>query len=190
VTVVLQPCPTDPNLSTGITNCTAVFTVAGGGSLTGALCTNPGAPLSNPNQFTLTCTGAGTQASLTGNVLQTCTAATVATVGTGYGTVSALATSVGGIPAAGTITNNTDYLSLAWRPRPAQIGFSVAGATGSIGPQNGTIYDGGLFLTSAAPAFVFQTNPATGGSLSSVTQAYITFTMGSRPDVVTIQPAP
>ena len=185
-TAVLVPSPTDPNLSAGITNATVLFSLAGSGSITGAICTNPGAPLSNPNQFTLTVTGAGTQASLAGNVLQTVTAATVSTVGAGYGTTAALLTTVGGVPAAGTITNHPDYLGLAWRPRPAQIGFTVAGATGSIGLQSGTIYDGGLFLTNAAPAFVVGQNANTG----SVTVATIALTMGSRADVVTIQPAP
>lgn len=185
-TAVLIPSPTDPNLSAGITNATVLFSLAGSGSITGALCTNPGAPLSNPNQFTLTVVGAGTQATVVGNVLQTVTAATVSTVGAGYGTTAALLTTVGGVPAAGTITNNQEFLGLAWRPRPAQIGFTVAGATGSIGLQSGTIYDGGLFLTNAAPAFVVGQNANTG----TVTVATIALTMGSRPDVVTIQPAP
>ena len=62
----------------------------------------------------------------------------------------------------------------------------LLGATGSIGLQSGTIYDGGLFLTNAAPAFVVGQNANTG----SVTVATIALTMGSRADVVTIQPAP
>ena len=76
-TVALLPSPTDPNLSTGITMGTVVFSLAGSGSITGAICTNPGAPLSNPNQFTLTVAGAGTQGTVVGNVLQTVTAASV-----------------------------------------------------------------------------------------------------------------
>lgn len=186
IAAVLIPSPTDPNLSAGITNATVLFSLAGSGSLTGALCTNPGAPLSNPNQFTLTVVGAGTQASLVGNVLQTVTAASVTTVGAGYGTTSALLTTVGGVPNAGTITNNPDGNGLAWRPRPAQIGFTVAGATGSLGLQLGTIYDGGLFLTNAAPGFVVGQNANTG----TVTVATIALMMGSRPDIVTLQPAP
>lgn len=190
VTVVLLPCPTDPNLSTGITNATVAFTLTGSGSLTGALCTNPGAPLSNPNQFTLTVAGAGTQATVVGNVLQTVTAASVSGFGLGYGTVSALLTTVGGVPNAGTITNNPDALGLAWRPRPAQIGLAVTAATGSLATQVGSIYDGGMFLTSAAPSFVIATQPVTSGSLVSLTAGTIALTMGSRPDVATLQPAP
>lgn len=188
VTCVLIPSPTDPNLSAGVTNATVLFSVTGSGSLTGAVCTNNGAPLANPNQFTLTVTGAGTGATVVGNVLQTVTNATVSTVGAGYGTTAALLTTVGGVPATGTIANNSDGLGLAWRPRPAQIGFSVAGATGSLGLQNGSIYDGGLFLTNTAPGFVIATQPLAG--LSSVTVATIALSMGSRADNVTIQPAP
>ena len=190
VTLVLVPSPTDPNLSAGITNATISFSLVNAGSLTGALCTNPGAPLSNPNQFTLTVTGAGSSASLTGNVLQTVTAASVSGTGLGYGTLSALLTTVGGVPSAGSISLNPDGNGLAWRPRPAQIGLATTGATGSLALQVGTIYDGGLFLTSAAPSFVIATNPVTSGSLVSVTGATIALTMGSRADIVTIQPAP
>lgn len=190
ITAVLVPSPTDPNLSAGITNATILFSLAGSGSITGAICTNNGAPLSNPNQFTLTVTGAGTQATVVGNVLQTVTAATVSTIGAGYGTTAALLTTVGGVPATGTITNNPEFNGLAWRPRQAQIGFTVGGATGSLGLQNGSIYDGGLFLTNAAPGFVIGTQPIAGGSLASTTVATIALTMGSRADNVIIQPAP
>ena len=190
VTLVLVPSPTDPNLSTGITNATISFSLVNAGSLTGALCTNPGAPLANPNQFTLTVTGAGSSASLSGNVLQTVTAASVSGTGLGYGTLSALLTTVGGVPAAGSISLNPDGNGLAWRPRPAQIALATTGATGSLALQLGTIYDGGLFLTNAAPSFVVMTNPVTSGSLVSLTGATIALTMGSRADIVTLQPAP
>lgn len=186
-TVVAQPCPTDPNLSSGITLATIAFSVIGTGSLTGALCTNPGAPLSNPNQITLTIGGVGTNGSLSANVLQTVVAASVSGQGTGYGTVSALINTVGGVPAAGSIMSPYS-LGLAWRPRPAQIGLTVT-AAGTLGTQLGSIYDGGLFLTSTAPGFVLNQQPIT-----AATQAYvgatIALTMGSRPDVVTLQPAP
>lgn len=186
-TIALQPSPTDPNLSAGITMATVVFSLTNSGSITGALCTNPGAPLANPNQFTLSVTGAGSNATLVGNVLQTVVTASVSTLGVGYGTVSALLTTVGGVPAAGSITNNPDFLGLAWRPRPAQIGLTVTGA-GTIGTQAGNIYDGGLFLTNAAPAAVVITSPLAAGSVT--TTAIIGLTMGSRPDIVTLQPAP
>jgi hypothetical protein len=189
-TVALQPSPTDPNISSGITLATCVFSLTNTGSITGALCTNPGAPLSNPNQFTLTVSGAGTQATLVGNVLQTVTLASVTGAGTGYGTSAIILSTVGGAPNAGSITNNPDFLGLAWRPRPAQIGIAVTGVGSLAANALGTIYDGGLFLTSAAPGFVLSTQPTTQGTLVSVTGATIALTMGSRADIVTIQPAP
>lgn len=189
-TIALLPSPTDPNLSTGITMATVVFSVTGGGSITGALCTNNGAPLSNPNQFTLTVVGAGAQGSLAGNVLQTVTAVSVSGAGSGYGTISALVTSIGGVPATGSITNSPENLGLAWRPRPLQGALAVtAAANGTLATQVGTIYDGGLFLTNAAPSFAIAGIPITATTVA-VVGATIALTMGSRPDIVSMQPAP
>lgn len=189
VTVTLLPSPTDPNLSSGITAATVVFSLTGSGSITGALCTNPGAPLANPNQFTLTVAGAGSSGSLTGCVLQTVTVASIAGAGVGYGTVSALLTTVGGVPPAGSVSNNPDALGLAWRPRQAQIGLAVTNL-GTLATQVGTIYDGGMFLTNAVPNYVINIQPVAGGFSLANTQATLTLTMGSRPDIVTLQPAP
>lgn len=186
-TLVALPSPTDPNINTGITLATIVFSLTGTGSLTGALCTNPGAPISNPNQITLSIAGAGTGASLSANVLQTVTAASVAGAGTGYGTVAALLTTVGGVPAAGSIMSPYS-LGLAWRPRPAQVGLAVTGAGGTIAAQLGSIYDGGLFLTSTAPSFVIASDALS--TTGTVVAATINLTMGSRPDIVIVQPAP
>lgn len=186
---VILPNPTDPNIATGITQATVGLTITQAGSITGALCTNPGAPLSNPNQITLTLAGAGSSGSLAANVLQTVTAASVAGVGTGYGTVSALLTTVGGVPAVGSIAQNESGLGLAWRPRPAQIGLTITNA-GTIGTQVGTIYDGGMFLNSAAtgvPNYVIAGQPQTATTVAIVAPT-LTLTMGSRPDVVTLQP--
>ena len=190
LTVALVPSPNDPNLATGVTAATLAFTLTKTDSITGVLCTNSGAALADPNQITLTVTGAGSTATLTPVSLQTVITATCTTVGAGYGTISALLTTVGGVPPAGGISNNADGLGLAWRPRPAQIGFGVTGATGTIAVSAGTIYDGGLFLTNAVPNYVFATQPITGGTLTSVTAAYITLTMGGRKEAVILQPAP
>lgn len=186
-TVVAQPSPTDPNIATGITLATIVFSVTGSGSLTGALCTNPGAPISNPNQITLSISGSGTGASLSANVLQTVTAASITGAGSGFGTLSALLTTVGGVPAAGSIMSPYS-LGLAWRPRPAQVGLAVTGAGGTLAAQAGTIYDGGLFLTSTAPNYVIASQAlSTTGTVVAPTLA---LTMGSRPDIIQLQPAP
>jgi hypothetical protein len=190
VTVVLVPSATDPNLSTGITNATVWFSLVNAGSITGVLCTNPGAALATVANITLTVAGAGANGTVTANVLQTVTAASVSGYGAGYGTTAVLLTTVGGVPSAGSIGQNPDGLGLAWRPRPAQIGLAPTGATGCLAAQVGTIYDGGLFLGSTAPSFVLSTVPVTAGSLVSVTGATIALTMGSRADIVTLQPAP
>lgn len=180
--VVVVPSPFDPNIATGITAATITFSLVGSGSLTGALCTNNGAPIT-PANITLTVSGAGTNATLTPNVLQTVTAASTTGTGTGYGSTAVGLTTIGGIPAAGTVTNGPDFLNLAWRPRPAQIGLAIT-AGGTLAAQTGTIYDGGLFQS--APGVALQTYPLSGtGTLVSAT---IAFTMGSRNDFVTLQP--
>ena len=189
VTVVLIPSATDPNLSTGITNATVYFSLVNAGSITGVLCTNPGVAIT-PANITLTVAGAGANGTVTANVLQTVTAGSVSGFGAGYGTVAALLTTVGGVPSTGSITQNAEGLGLSWRPRPAQIGLAVTGATGCLAAQLGTIYDGGMFLCSSAPNYAIITQPVTSGSLVSLTGATIALTMGSRPDIVTLQPAP
>lgn len=188
VTVTLLPSQFDPNINVGITLATAVFSLTGSGQLRGALCTNNGAPLADPNGFTLTVSGAGTGGSLVGNVMQTVTAASVSGAGSGYGTVSALLTTVGGAPLAGSIAASPNALGLSWRPRPAQVGLAVTGAGGTIATQTGSIYDGGLFVTSAKPAFVLAGQPLAG--TQTVVAATIALTMGNSPDIITVQPAP
>jgi hypothetical protein len=182
--VVVVPSPFDPNLSVGITAASIAFTLTGSGSLTAALCTNNGAPLANPANITLTVAGAGTSASLTANVMQTVTAASVTGPGVGYGTSQSYITTVGGVPAAGTVTNNPEFLNLAWLPRPAQIGLTPSNTSVSVG-STGTIYDGGLFEGLPVPVVI----PATGLAAPS-TVASIAFVMGNKPDIATIQPAP
>lgn len=190
-TPVIVPSPFDPNINTGITAATLAFSLTNSGALTGALCTNPGAPLSTITAITLTIAGAGSNATLVPNILATINAATVTGAGSGYGTLQALLTTVGGAPSVGTITNGVDALRLAWRPRPAQVGLTVtAAANGTIAAQNGAIYDGGLFQLSGgvAPNYVILTQP-----LTATTQAYVgatlSLTYGAIPDIVTIQPA-
>lgn len=183
-TAVIVPSPFDPNLSTGITQATVAFSLTGSGQIRGAICTNSGAPLSNPNQITLTIAGAGSSGSLSAIVLQTVTAASVSGAGTGYGTISALLSTVGGVPPAGSILGPSS-LGIAWLPRPAQIGLTVVGV-GSIGTQLGTIYDGGLFLTNAAPNYVTAYQPTSQtGTVVAVTLA---LTMGGVNDIAVVQP--
>ena len=188
-TPVILPNPTDPNINTGITAATLSFSLTASGSITACLCTNNGTPLANPNSITLSISGAGTNATLTPFSMQTVTAASVSTgAAAGYGTVSALLSTIGGVPPQGTITNGPDYNYLSWLPRPAQISLAITGA-GSIAPQIGTIYDGGLFNTHTVPGFVLATQPGLAGT-GTVNLLALALTMGSAADIVILQPAP
>jgi hypothetical protein len=186
-TPVVVTNPTDPNISSGITQGAVAFSLTGSGSLTAVLCTNNGAPLANPANITLTVSGVGTNATAVANVLQTITAASVTGGGAGYGTVAALLTTVGGIPNAGTITNNPDFLNLAFRPRAAQVQLSTSGATGTIAATTGLIIDGGLFLSKPTAVIVPGAGPSTGASITGPT---VSLTMGSAADIAVVQPAP
>ena len=185
---VIVPNPADPNINTGITQATVAFSLVGSGSITGALVTNNGAPIpdNSLSNVTVTIGGAGSGATLAANVMQTVKAGTVIGTGLGYGTVSALVTSVGGAGNAGTITNSPEFLGLGFRPRPAQVSLAVTGG-GTIAAQTGTIIDGGLFLS--APTAVVATNPLPAANVT-ISGATVSFIMGSRPDIIGIQPAP
>lgn len=188
-TPVVLPNPTDPNINTGITAATLSFSIVTGGGLAGVLCTNNGAALSNPNNITLTVSGAGSAASLSVFSMQTITKASVTGAGTIAATTAVGLVTFGGVPPAGGINNAPEAIGLAWLPRPAQVGFTVNGA-GTLSVQTATIYDGGLFNTNAAPSFaLLPQQPLTTASLS-VTSPTIALTMGSTADFVVMQPAP
>lgn len=185
---VIVPNPADPNLNSGITQATVAFSLTGSGSITGALVTNNGQaiPDGSMSNVTVTIGGAGSAATLVANVMQTVKAGSVVGTGLGYGTVAALMTSVGGAGNGGTITNSPEFLGLGFRPRPAQVSLAVTGG-GTIAAQTGSIIDGGLFLS--APNVVLATNPLPGANVT-ISGATVSFVMGSRPDIVTVQPAP
>ena len=199
-TIQALPNPTDPNIVTGITLATIVFSVTGSGSLTGVLCTNPGAPLSTPNNMTLTVSGAGTQATVSPIMCQTVVTVSVIGGSTIVGATGAGVTSFGGYPQAagpatpitGTITNAPVYLvagsvstgalnyGLWARPRPLQA--QITAAAGVIAAQTGIIYDGGLFFGVPVGAIASNAFAALTGS------GTVSLTMGSRPDIVALQP--
>lgn len=192
-TPVIMPNPTDPNISTGITQATITFSLTGSGSITGVLNTNPGAPLTTPNNITLTLSGAGTGATVSAIMMQTITAASI--VG-GFTVVNATGigvTSQGGEPLSagpatpvyGTITNGPEYLLLRGLPRQAGIRLTVTGGS-SVGAQVGTIYDSGLFYSVPTP--ILTSLITTAGTGTIVGTGTVVFTMGSRPDIVTMQP--
>jgi hypothetical protein len=85
---------------------------------------------------------------------------------------------------AGSITNNTEALRLAWLPRQAQIGLTPANTSVSIGSP-GTIYDGGLFLSAPSLNILLPANLAAPSTVASVAAV-----MGSRIDKVDLQAAP
>jgi hypothetical protein len=180
---VVVPSPFDPNLNTGITQASVTFSLTSAGVIMGALVTNNGNPLNNGSlaSVTLSIGGAGTSGSLTANVLQTVVSGTLSSAGTGYGTTGVGFTTFGGVPVAGTITNNPFAEGLAFMPRPAQI--AVTAASVSLAAP-ATIYDGGLF--ESAPSFS-ALGPPVGGL---VTIAGLTGIMGSAYDIAIIQPAP
>ena len=186
--ITAVPSPFDPNLSTGITAGTITCSVVGSGSLCGVLCTNNGAPLANPANITLTVNGGSTAATIVPVVMQTVTAVSVVgTSGTGWGTLTAGITSIGGAPSVGTVTNGPDYNHRAFKPRPLQASVSVTG-TGTLAAQVGTIIDGGLFENAPTPLVI--SGAGVGSGYSLILAPSVVFTMGSSPDVAVIQPAP
>lgn len=181
LTVTLVPSPFDPNITTGITNATVLFIPSFSGSLTGALCTNPGAPLTTAQAgtFSLTVAGAGVTASLTPNILQT--VLSVSVVGAGAAGGPWIVQTEGGAPATGTISNSPYSQFLAFRPR--QVNMILASATANF---VGAPVDGGLFFGTPT----LNLSPTAAGVLSSVTIATVSLVMGSKPDFVILQPAP
>ena len=185
LTITALPNPFDPNLATGITLATLAFTLTATGSLTGVLCTNSGAPITPPTAITLTVSGVGTNATVSPILLQTITKASVTTGGTGFGTVAALLTTVGGSPATAVFGTDPDNLYIGGKPRPADIGLAITG-TGTVADQIGTIYDGGIFYS--APTAVLAVGP--GASSAAFLAPVIALTMGGVVDIAVLQPAP
>jgi hypothetical protein len=174
---VVVPSPFDPNLSVGITNATVSLSLTSAGVIMGALVTNNGSPLPNGSlgSVTLSIGGAGTSGSLTANVMQTVVSASLS--GGGAGFTASGATTFGGAPIAGTITNGPAANFLAFEPRPANMNFATASvATPAV------IYDGGLF--ESAPT-IANLSPGGVGTLATILPV-----MGSKPDIAIIQGGP
>jgi hypothetical protein len=181
---VVVPSPFDPNLSTGITAGTITFSIVGSGSICAILCTNSGAPIANPANITLGLSGVGSQATIAPFMMQTTTTVSLAGTGTGWGTLGALITTVGGNPSTGTITTSPEFNHTYWIPRPLQaLGANTVGL-GTIAAQTATIIDGGLFL--GTPTAIQSAGSQAGTPVGNT----ITLTMGSTPDWVQIQAAP
>jgi len=180
ITGLIVPSPFDPNIGTIVPG-TVTFTLTNSGVITGAICTDNGAPLATLTNLTLTAAGgAGSGATLTPMVLQTIASASIAAGGAAWGTATAPARifSNGGVPVSvSAIGNNTVELT-GFKPRDAYI-IGTTNAGGTITAT--TITDSGLFVAAATAAF------SSGGTVPT-TAASVVFTMGTANDTVTVQP--
>lgn len=179
---VLLPSPFDPNAGS-ITPAAIVLALNAttATAITGALCTNNGAPLATISALTLTAAGgAGAGATITPVVMQTIIGATVVAGGGGFGVVAnpPAITSTGGVPTAASAIGNASVELTNFKPRPAIIDVA-ASSVGLISAP--VIVDGGLFAGTPTPVII----PA--GSIVT-TLASVTFTMGAAPDSVLLQP--
>lgn len=173
---LLVPSPFDPNFGT-ISTATVTLGINASttGAVTGAICTNFGAPLATLSALTLTAGGGlGTGATITPQVLQTIASASVVAGGAGWGTATAFASvqAVGGgaVSVAATNLSNPSIDLSGFRPTNLimQANTNAGGTVTSITFPNGT----GLFLSTPTAAL------ASGGTLPT-TLASITFTMGT-----------
>jgi hypothetical protein len=183
-TAVLVPSPFDPNFGT-ISNATVTLGInaATTGAVTGAICTNFGAPLATISALTLTAAGGlGTGATVTPQVLQTIVSASVVAGGAGFGTATASAGvfAVGGgatgVAAAGLSNPAIDFSGF----KPSTV--TATGVTNAGGTVTSVTFQGGggLFLSSPGAAVI------SGGTIPTALTS-ITFTMGSSRGTVMLQ---
>lgn len=182
-TAVLEPHPFDVNAGT-ITQATVVFALVNAGKITAALCTNNGASLATLSALTLTAAGgAGSGATITPQILQTVTLASVVAGGAAWGTATAFAAVTaaggGGNTSVSAIGNPAIEMT-GFRPRQAII-TGTCNAGGTI--TAATILDGGLFLSAPAVGAAI----ASGGTIPT-TLASVALTTGGIYDTVLVQP--
>ena len=174
----IVPSPFDPNFSS-VTAASVTLGLVGAGSISAVLCTNPGAPLTSLTGLTLTAAGAtGSGASISAVVMQTVTALVAVGAGGGYSGTAAEIVTIGGVPPGVPQWTNPEIEPTAYRPRPANIGVTVA--SGTITAGSGVIYDGGLFLGTPSSAII--------GLGVLTTASLVTLTMGSAATNVLLQP--
>jgi hypothetical protein len=172
-TVTIIPSPLDPNYST-ITAATATAALTGTGKITAILVTNPGQALATAPTLTI---AGGTSGAATPLWLQTTTAISATTGGTGSGTAMQI-TSIGGNTTATSAWNNPITELTGFIPRALQA-FPTVSAGVLKTPI--TVVDGGLFVTT--PTAIVN---VTGGVISA-TAPVATPVLGSVTDTVYIQ---
>jgi len=184
-TVLLVPSPFDTNFGT-ITTATVTMGINASttGAVTGAICTNFGAPLATLSALTLTAAGgSGTGATITPQILQTIASASVVAGGAGWGTATAFASvqAVGGAALSVAATNLSNPAIDFSGFRPTNLIMSATtnagGTITSVTFPNGT----GMFLGTPTAAV------ASGGTIPT-TLASITFTMGTARGTALLQP--
>jgi hypothetical protein len=197
VTVVLQPNPTDPNLSVGITLATVAFSTVFAGSITGLICTNPGNPIANPTTCSISVAGAGGGATVNPVMLVTATLASVSVGGAGFGLAGYVSAGfAGGQYPTQVFANTRESNNIFMRPRPGQIRLTVSGTNGSIAAQSGVLMDSGLFfLAGQGTTPTASINVALGASAgtagSIIGPAFVMGFGGSNVfDMAVLQPAP
>lgn len=182
-TVRISPNPTDPNISSGITDATVSIALVGGtptlGSIAAIICTNPGVSVASVPTLTIAGAGTGSPAA-TAVRLTALTGLTVNGAGDGF-TYGAGFVTYGGRPSATPLYTNpaTDFSTYV--PRNASGALAIAGA--SLVSVS-AIYDGGIFAGTPAVAVL----NATGGL--QTTAASVSATYGTYNDTVIVQPAP
>jgi hypothetical protein len=178
ITGLIVPSLFDPNIGTIVPG-TVTFGLTDSGKITGAVCTNNGAPLATLTALTLTAAGgAGSGATLTPLVLQTVASASIVAAGVGWGSATSppKILSVGGQPTVTSAIGNTTVELTGFKPRDVNI---IGGATSSL--TSLVIIDSGLFVGLPTAAVV------SGGTLPT-TLASVTFTMGTVSDTCLVQP--
>jgi len=181
--VRIIPNPTDPNISSGITNASVSLALVGGtpsrGSIAAIVCTNPGVSVASVPTLSIAGAGTGSPAA-TAVRLTTLIGATVASGGAGWTGNALLTTSQGRPSATPLYTNPATDFSL-YVPRPAQADLY---ATGGSLISVAAIYDGGIFAGTPTAIVIPQL-----GALVT-TSASVTLSLGAAQDTVLIQPAP
>ena len=180
---VLVPSQFDVNVgSITQASITLVLNAANSAKITAALCTNHGAPLATISALTLTAAGgAGAGATITPQVLQTITSASIVAGGVGWGTATApaMVRAMGGAAVSVAAISNPNVDMSTYQPSQlAAVGTTNAGGTiTAVAFPNG----GGAYLSTPTAAL------ASGGTIPSGA-ASVTFVMGFTYDTIMLQP--